>query len=330
MVAARHHEHVVIPGKRLGMRPRDPRRQLLRLGDYLTGRLPTHPPKVDYFARINQWCLGRNKEFGTCGPTSFANLTLLVSTFLGDAPIRPSDDDIIDLYRRSGNPDFDPETGAGDNGVDMTVMLSAAVKDGIGAGDQTGRITPLAFALINGRDPEEVWAASALFGGTLWGCDLTQAQSQQQVWNTVPGDAPWGGHAVLAAGRYDDQTGTRSDRTGLVSWADPSFDATDVFIQQQVSERYAVIFPWHLNSRTFIQGINLTTLAADYTDLTGRPFPSTTPTPVPTPPPPSPGPAPAADQILVRALDPWADTWPTTTKPKQAYRTWKNQRGYTQ
>ena len=325
MVAERHHEHVVIPGKRLGMRPRDPRRQLLRLGDYLTGRLPDHPPRVDYFARVPTWCLGRNTEFGTCGPTSFANLTLLVSTWLAGAPIKPTDDDIIDLYRRSGNPDFDPATGAGDNGVDMTVMLAEAVKNGIGVGGGTGTVKPLAFAAVNGHDPDEVWAAGALFGGTLWGCDLTQSQAGQQVWDTVPGDAPWGGHAVLAAGRYDDQTGTRSDRTGLVSWADPTFDATDVFIQQQVPERYAVIFDWHLNLRTFIKGVNMTTLAADYTQLTGRPFPSSGPTPVPTPP--TPGMEPA-DQELMKALNPWAKAWPSTTKPKQAYRTWKGQKGY--
>ena len=321
MVAIRHTEHAIVPGRRLGRRPRDVARPLLRLGDYLTGRLPDHPPAVDYFARVPRWCLGRNTDFGTCGPTSFANLVLLVSTWLADAPIMPTDDDIIDLYRRSGNPDFDPHTGLGDNGVDMTVMLAECVKHGIGRGsDGKPLAQPLAFAAVNGNDPDEVWAASALFGATLWGADLTQAQAEQQVWDTVPGDPAWGGHAILAAGRYNDQTGTLNDRTGLVSWADPSFDATDAFITNQVPERYVVIFDWHLRSRQFLNGINLTTLAADYTALTGRPFPL---------PAPGPTPGPNPDQALMAALDPWERSWPTSTKPKTAYRLWRTNKGYT-
>jgi hypothetical protein len=292
---------------------------LLRLGEYLTGKLPDHPPTVDYFSRIPRWCLGRNTEFGTCGPTSFANLVLLVTTWLADSPFMPTDDDIIDLYRRSGNPDFDPVTGLGDNGVDMTVMLAEAVKNGIGGPDG---VKPLAFAAVNGHDPEEVWAASSLFGATLWGCDLTEAQAQQQVWDTVPGDPVWGGHAIVAAGRYDDRAGTVKDRTGLVSWADPTFDATDTFIKDQVPERYVVIFDWHLKSRTFLNGINLTTLAADYTALTGRPFPGG---PVPAP---SPSPAGDPDQDLIGVLDPWSRSRPSSTKPKHAYLSWKAAKGY--
>jgi hypothetical protein len=317
VVALRHTEHVVVPGKRLGMRPRDTSRPLLKLADYLTGRVPDHPPRVDYFTRIPSWCLGRNTEFGTCGPTSFANLVLLVSTWLADAPIKPTDDQIIDLYRRSGNPDFDPATGLGDNGVDMTVMLAAAVKAGIGG------LRPLAFAAVNGQDPDEVWAASSLFGATLWGCDLTQSHADAAVWDDVAGDPPWGGHAVLAAGRYDDQAGTLNDGTWLVSWADAGFVATDTFIQHRVPERYVVIFDWHLRSRTFLDGVNLTTMAADYTALTGRPFPGQ----LPPSPAPTPSPATNPDQSLMAALDPWAKRWPAST-PKTAYRTWKQAKGY--
>jgi hypothetical protein len=80
-----------------------------------------------------------------------------------------------------------------------------------------------------------------------------------------------------------------------------------------------VIFDWHLRSRTFLNGINLTTMAADYTALTGRPFPAGA---VPVPP------ASDPDQELRNALDPWSRSWPKSTKPKQAYQAWKVAKGY--
>jgi hypothetical protein len=310
----RHVEREIHPARRLGWKPKDPDRDVLRLGDFLTGVMPSHPASVDYFQRITSsggWLLGRNDEFGTCGPTSFANLLLLVSTWLADAPIKVTDDDIIDLYRRSGNPDFDPATGAGDNGVDMTVMLSAAIKGGI------GKNFPLAFAAVDSSDPSQEWAAGALFGGTLWGADLDVAQQHQtdvKLWDYVPGSGTWGGHAIMAAGRYTDAPGTTTDRTGLVTWQTP-IDSTDTFITRQVRERYVVVFPWHLGSKQFQAGVNVPALAAAYTALTGKPFPQApTPTPppapTPTPPGPTPAPTPTGDPLDVQLVKDLG-TWPT-------------------
>lgn len=303
MAVDKHIETAIIPGMRLGIRPRDPAREVLRLRDFLTGVVPAYPAAVDYFTRVPKWRLGRNREFSTCGPTSLANLKLLVSTWLTDTPVVVTDDQIIDLYRRSGNPDFDPATGAGDNGVDMTVMLSAAIRGGIGG------CRPLAFALVDGTDPAESWAAGSLFGGALWAADLTTAQQAQTgtgLWDYVPGSGAWGGHAVLAAGRYTSSQGAAGDRTGLISWAAP-LDSTDEFVTRQVRERYVVIFEEHLGSREFLAGVDLTKLAAGFKALTGRDFPITpppVPKPAPLPPPPVPVPVP-----------PPAPTPPTTVSP---------------
>lgn len=289
-----HTETMRIPGQRLGRKPRDPSRPVLKLRDYLTGTIPPHPQTVDYFSRIPGWCLGANDRFGTCGPTSLANHLLLVSSWLASAPIRVTDNDVFDLYRRSGNPNFDPTTGADDNGVDMTVMLSAAVQGGIGG------FHPVAFALVDGSDPEEIRAAGAIFGCVLWGADLSVAQQQQQMWDYVPGSPVWGGHAIAAAGRYTDAPTPVLDRTGLLTWARP-LDATDIFITQQVTERYVVIWPWHLGTKGFQQGVNQAALAADYQAFTGRPFPTPV-TPPPTPPPP---PVTDPNAVLVKAVWPW-------------------------
>ena len=301
-------EFFPVEGRRLGRRPADPKRPVLRMGPRLRlGAIPDHPPAVDYFGRIAEWCMGQNDRFGTCGPTSVANLALLVSTWLGDAPVRFTDDEIFDLYRRSGNPDFDPATGADDNGVDMTVMLSALVKGGIGFGERN--VKALAFGTLDTSNTAEVMAGGALFGGLLWGADLSTAQQQQleqhpPVWDYTRRAGEWGGHAILAAGRYTDRPGALADRVGLITWAEV-VDATDAFITRQVPECYVVVWPWHLRDATFVAGVDLAGLASDYEVLTGRPFPhAVAPEPQPEP---VPGPAPAADAdaALVAAFDSW-------------------------
>jgi hypothetical protein len=275
----------------------------------------TRPLNVDYFNRIDSWLLGQNDKFGTCGPTSVANNALLVSTWLADEPVRFTDEEIIDLYKRSGNPDFDPATGRGDNGVDMTVMLAELVKNGIGFADRN--VKPLAFGALPGTDTERIWSAAALFGGVLWGADLDVAQDTQlesgKPWDYVRGSSEWGGHAILAAGRYSDVTGTTADRTALITWAE-EVDSTDAFISKQVPERYVVIWPWHLSSREFIESVDLTGLAAEYKQLTGRDFPplpepAPTPTPDPTPvpvpdpdPTPTPAPTPSPDDDIKQEI----------------------------
>ncbi|MGH7743347.1 MAG: hypothetical protein ACREQ5_00795 [Candidatus Dormibacteria bacterium] len=326
-----HVETMLVPGRRLGRKPRDPNRPVLKLRNYLTGVIPPHPQSVDYFSRIPAWNLGANDRFSTCGPTSLANHLLLVSTWLARSPIQVTDNDIFDLYRRSGNPNFDPATGADDNGVDMTVMLSAAVQGGLGG------VHPVAFALVDDSDPEEIRAAGAIFGCVLWGADLTVAQQRQTVWDYVPGSPEWGGHAIAAAGRYTDSPNPASDRTGLLTWAE-ALDATDQFITRQVTERYVVIWPWHLGTREFVTGINQTALAADYESFTGRQFPMTPPLPPPTPvpnpapapaPTPSPSPATDPDAILIKNVWPWPDGFHIGRNRvvADALKTWRTQVG---
>lgn len=283
----------------LGKRPADDR-PLLDVGAHLTAAAFTPPASVDYASKVSEWVLGSNDRFGTCGPTSVANLALLVSTVLTGSATRYTDEEVFDLYRRSGNPNFDPKTGADDNGVIMADLLAALVKGGIGSGDRN--VKAVAFGKVNPADEAQVFAAASLFGGVLIGANLRAAQETQfeagKSWDYVARSKAWGGHAMLAAPDYTDAAGTTADRTGLVTWATLT-DATDAFFDKQVDEAYVVIFPWHLGDARFLAGINLDTLAAEFKALTGRDFP-VQPAPInppaPTPPAPTPpAPAPAAD-----------------------------------
>ena len=248
----------------------------LHLADYLTGIVPTiptpTPPSADHFSKVGTWILGRNNEFGTCGPTSVANDVLLGTTYQSAKPVRCTDDDVFDLYRRSGNPTFDPITGAGDNGVDMQTMLSAVRQGGIAG------IKCLAYASVDVTNLDELRAAQAIFGCLLYGVNLEvaqQLQTYQQLWDYSE-SAAWGGHAVLG-GRYTQNP----DRSGLISWQE-RIDMTDAFIVHQLEECWVVIWSWTVGTQQYIEGIDQATLGQDFTGLTHQAWP-VTPTPSPDP-----------------------------------------------
>lgn len=280
-----------------GRRP-PKRAPAIRASRILTGVVPAHPSSADHFSRVSDWGLYGNDRYGVCGPTSLANQRKLTSLYLTGLEKSPTQDDVFDLYRRSGNPRFDPATGADDNGVDMQTMLEAALEGGIG-GDK-----PLAFAAVDHTNLEEIRAAVAVFGSVLYGVNLETAQQDQTdagVWD-YRRSGEWGGHAVLG-GRYSDLSDDAADRTGVVTWAE-LVDMTDSFMAHQLEEVWVVIWPEHLGSRAFLEGVDQQALARDYEALTGRPFPLE-PAPTPVPPEPSPAPVGSADADLADAARSW-------------------------
>lgn len=292
-------------GRKLGRRsPKNA--PALKLSAVLTGAVPAHPESADYLSKAT-YGLYDNDTYGDCGPCSVANDRRQVTKYLTGTQVSPTQTDVFDLYRRSGNPDFDPADpgGPGDQGVDMQTMLEAVHSGGIGGAKC------VAFAKVDVHNPDEIRAAVSVFGSLLLGVDLSTAQQGQQgTWDYVAGSDDWGGHAVPVFG-YD------PDNVELVSWGE-KFEATNGFWSHQVQEAWAVVWPEHLGQAAFQQGVDLAALEKAYTDLTGRPFPGAAPAPRPAPSP-APGPAPApvpapvpnpaveADRRLAQALRPWVD-----------------------
>lgn len=295
MVASKHVETTLIPGYRLGRRAPDPTKQLLRLE--LTGVTPAHSTTADHFSKISSWEMFSNDRFGTCGPAAVAHYYELVTTYLTGATIRPSVNDVLALYKLC-NPDFNPATGAGDNGVDMGQMLGFVCSNGIGGKKA------LAHATVQINSIDDVRAVVSIFGGALLGVTLETAQQSQTnagLWDYSPSPI-WGGHAVLA-GLYNGSP-AGSD-ISVVTWGQVC-GTTDSFEQHQLSECHVLIFPEHLGTVAFQQGVDLAALAADYKALTGQNFPAIPPTPpgptpVPTPPP-SPVPVTDADRTLAASI----------------------------
>jgi len=254
------------------------------LGRFLTGTVPTHPNVADHMTLVTDWGLYGNDQYGDCGPVSVANYIKLVTRYLTAAEISVSQDDVFDLYRRSGNPQFDPATDADDNGVDMQTMLEALTAGGIGGGHK-----PVAFAKVDATNLDEVRAAIAIFGGVLFGVTLDVAQ-QTQTDDGGPWDyrrsSVWGGHAIVA-GKYT--SATSGTDVSVCTWGE-LIGCTDAFMAHQLEECWVVIFQEHLDHPAFQEGVDLAALAADYTALTGRSFP--VPEPVPEPPAPTPAPVP--------------------------------------
>jgi hypothetical protein len=298
-------------GKRLGLRPLDPARPVLRLSQFLTGAVPAHLPQVDYLNQVAAWGLYDNDKFGVCGPTAVANSRRLITQALTGVMQAPSQNDVFDLYKRSGNPDFDPRTGADDNGVEMATMLSAVQKGGIGGTHGLGGVRSVAYAKVDVDNIDECRAAIAIFGFLLLGVQLdTSQQSQPRVWDHRPSPV-WGGHAVLS-GAYT--SATQGPDVSVISWAN-RIATTDAFWTSQVQEAWVCIWPEHLGTHAFQQGIDTDALNVAYMALTGKPgpFPHTKPAPDPTPTPAHPAPRPApspveADVFLAQAFDAWRKT----------------------
>ncbi len=237
----------------------------LRIENYIR-QLPDVPVAANHFAGV-KFGLDDNDKFGVCGPTGFDNNGRLISAGLTGKAKAMTQAQVFDLYRASGNPDFDPETGADDNGVDLQTMLEAAL-----AGAVPSDLRPVCFGRITAHRDDKIDAAVAIFGGVLHGSMLQTSQQAQTeakppVWDFSAPHQPWGGHCTMN-GRYQGNL-TEEPQGGEISW---TLDVTTTrrFRQHQLQECWVVVFPWHLEHPAFLEGVDVNALRTDYEALTGR------------------------------------------------------------
>lgn len=271
----------------------------LKLGDYLTGTVPAHPVAADHLGRLTDPGLWGNDKYGDCGPVSFYNLRKLVTLYATGTEAMPTQDDVFALYKLV-NPTFDPSDpgGPGDAGVDMQTMLEDALKNEV-----LGEDVMVGFAKVDARNLDEVRAGISIFGGVLYGVNLETSQQKQTdaggPWD-YKASGVWGGHAILA-GLYTSDVAAHQADTEVVSWAD-KIGLTETFEAHQLEEVWVVIFKEHLDHPAFQEGVDVTALAADFTALTGKPFPVVEPSPTPTP---NPQPVDDPDGTLASAARGW-------------------------
>lgn len=285
-------EDSVLVGKRLGLLP-DQGRPSVKFGAISKADAPLPIPLADdHISGVPGWNLGGNDQYGTCGPTALANYMSMAYWNLMGVQVLVSDDAIFKLYAASGNEGFPPSP---DNGVDLNYLLTQAVKIGLeitytgvtnpavttewsklpGQAPVAGAaelVKPVAFAALDTTTIDEVRRATAIFGGVELGVTLETAQQQQTatgVWAYAPSPV-WGGHAIMGAAYTSSSSGADEE---IISWAQP-VGLTDSFVSNQLSQAYAIILPIHLTHPNFLAGVNVSALAAQYQDLTGRTFPA--------------------------------------------------------
>lgn len=288
-----------------GRKPPISDRPRMRLAPILQeAALPDHPVAVDYGkAQVikDQLQMLGNDRYGDCVAVTWANDRLLTTAWLTpDKVTYPSLDDVLTLYKTQ-NPDFPDQ----DEGMVIQYALEYLVKTGGPDG-----VKAVAFAAVDIGDLEELRTAIALFGGIWLGVNVTDANqdqfSREQPWDYVSRSPVEGGHAVPGVG-YD------TTYIDFLTWAEET-KLTEAFRQHQLEEAWVVVWPEHLGSATFLEGVSLDKLAEAYSAVTDgkvlplpvtpEPTPTPTPTPEPTPEPgPEPTPEPTPDPFL-DSLDP--------------------------
>jgi hypothetical protein len=272
----------------------------LRLAPLLTGTVPPPPAAVDYGTKFTGWQMLGNDAAGDCVAVTWANQRALVSTALAGTTKYPDQSEVWTLYKTQ-NPNFDPNgskdtDGPGsssDGGMDIQTALELLVHTGGPDG-----VKAVAFAKVDYSDEQELRAAHAIFGQVWYGVNVLMANmtefNQGQPWKYVAGSPLDGGHSITGVG-YDPAD------YRFVTWAQET-EWTETFRTHQVEEAWVVIWPEHLGSTQFEQGVDVAQLAADYQAITGKTLPIPAPGPTPTP---TPGPAGSADATLAQAAHEW-------------------------
>jgi hypothetical protein len=272
---------------------REPKRApALQLRDYLTGAVPAHPAYVDYLAALGGgWEMLGNDTAGDCVAVTWANTRRLVTATLATENY-PSQAQTWAFYETQ-NPGFNPDGPAStdgpgssyDNGMDIQTALEDLVDDGGPDG-----VKALGFAAVDYTNPAEVQAAIAIFGSTWTGLtvlDINQTEfDDNEPWNYSSSSPVDGDHSVVTGGYGPAGAGQLGGDERFITWAEET-SFTDSFWKHEIEEAWVVIWPEMLADPDFLAGIDLAAFAADYTAITGKPFPAVVP-PAPVPPAPVP------------------------------------------
>lgn len=226
--------------------------------------IPPHPKTEDYLAALADWQMLGNNDAGNCVAVTWSNFRRLVTKYLS-TEYYPTQDQVWEIYRTQ-NPDFDPAGSAdtngpgspADRGMDIQTLLEYLVTHGGPDG-----IRALAFAKVDFTNEDELDAALAIFGGLWVGIEVSE-QNQEEFSQGQPWDAVGtveGGHSVLAGGYVPNPR--------FISWAAEA-EFTTRFRQKRVQQAWVVVWPEHLGTKSFEQGIDKAALQGAFRTLTGK------------------------------------------------------------
>lgn len=222
--------------------------------------VPEHPLTVDDSPAGLTFGMDLNDRIGDCVVAAKDHFEQVVDQLLLGENFPMDEAQVIRDYMTQ-NPAYPSQ----DDGMVIQTYLEFLAKRG----------DILGFARVDVHDPEELRAAVYLGLAIIIGVNLTVAQQRQSTWEYVPGSAEWGGHAVT-------WSGYQPGRFTCVTWGE-ELDMTYTFVAAQCDEAWFVITKAHVDHPGFRAGFDLPKFAAAYTEITGRPFPTSLPVPEPTP-----------------------------------------------
>jgi hypothetical protein len=260
------------PTRKLGRRPPSNTRAL-QLTDHLLALPDT--PLIDLPPNLS-YPMDLNDKYGDCVVAGLDHTLQTIYTALTGSYVNWTDDQII-AYYKTQNSDFDPQTGQGDNGMDIQTFLSYLTKQGV----------ILGFAKVDVHDEATMKAAIYLGLAIPTGEDLRVAQQAQPTWDYVAHSPDWGGHCTTTIAYL----GT-PDVESCVTWGEV-VPMTQSFIKYQVEEAWFILTRAQVDHPEFRNHFDLSGFAQAWEQITGRTFPVPVPTPSPTPTP-TPTPTPAA------------------------------------
>lgn len=238
----------------------------IQLSGLLTGTVPSHPAAADYLAGLSGWQMLGNDQYGDCVAVTWSNMRRLVTASL-TIEHYPSLAQVIALYKTQ-NPGFPTQ----DDGMDIQTCLEQLVKRGGPDG-----VKALGFARVDHTNVAEVKAAIAIFGSVWVGTTVLDVNEDEfsagEPWDYSSGGMNVGGHSVLTGGYGPAGTGALGGDERFITWAEET-SFTDSFWLHEVEEAWVVIWPEHMGSREFLAGVSMQQFAADYTAITGKPFPA--------------------------------------------------------
>lgn len=242
----------------LGRLPADPTKPKLRLYRSAT---PKAPVSVDYLSRVRNWGMLLNDRIGNCTVAGAAHIAMAVDKYGQGRDLRISDAEALRAYRAiSGYNPADPNT---DVGATLQDALDYWRNTGI-AGNKIA-----AFAFIDAKDLELVRACIATFGSVYTGMDFPHSaydQMDRGVPWTVTRTYSDGGHCV-PIGAYDQQSFT------CVTWGRPQKMSVNFYLTYFDEVAVPIDPDWLSVTGKSPAGLDIATLNADYTALTGKPGP---------------------------------------------------------
>jgi hypothetical protein len=250
------------PRRKLGWLPSDPRMPRMTMASVVNSSAVPVPDSVNYLDVITDWDMGLNDKLGSCTAAAFDHLFRVWTKYGQGTEAEFTDNDVLKFYE--GSTGYNPINPSSDRGGVMTDVLSYARKTGM-AGHKIA-----AYLKVDPINSAEIKTALYLFGGLYVGMNFPRSAMHQfdtgEVWHVAGDSTIEGGHCVHL-GAID-----ASGMWQIVTWGRTAYVSQE-FVDAYVVEIEAPVSVEWVRGDESGGHVDVVTLNAEFTRLTGQPGP---------------------------------------------------------